>query len=89
MGIIIMNERVPDAVSAFTRVFDALWQRERAPGNLRGFRSADRVREWCTADPGPPRSKPAAVPGLQCSAAVRLAFDPVQRPRCTAPGTPR
>jgi hypothetical protein len=47
---------VPDAISAFTRAFDALWQRERAPAEDTDVLINVGAREWCAADPGPPRT---------------------------------
>jgi len=63
---------VPDAISAFTRVFDALWQHERASQTELIFALYASAREWCTAEPGPRQAVSLVVPGPQRTAAVDL-----------------
>jgi hypothetical protein len=82
-----MIARVPDAISAFTRVFYALWQRERAPMKPDDMHSPDGAREWCTADPGPPKNDSLAVPGLQRTAILLSCSIDRHWPRYAAPGT--
>jgi hypothetical protein len=55
------EERVPDAV-----------QHERAPRKMRESVIPDSAREWCAADPGPPKTEFLAVPVLQRTAVVVL-----------------
>jgi uncharacterized protein len=61
IGVEMTDERVPDEV-----------QRERARGSMRNLHFPDCAREWCTADPGPPKTEFSAVPGLQRTAAYIL-----------------